>query len=137
MKENNYTNRFNLRTLFVVLGVVCLLISSCGIKAGIKSFIPASTAETVPFQNNNGNRTFHQQSFVSSACDSIVAHTTDTFSFVQKQLLNPFNGLLFAAFLTLLLGTFIRKSPKLHPLYNGAKIPANLPLFLQCRRLLI
>ena len=134
MKNNKNNILLSLRMLFVVVSIVCIFISSCGIKAGIKSFLPTSTEQSTPPNTNSGKKTFQ---FISQTCNSYFASAETSLNSLQKEISKPFNGTLFTSFFIFMLGFLLKKPTLQHPRYNGTKIPTGLPLFLQCRKLLI
>jgi hypothetical protein len=134
MKNNKHFNFLNLRLLFVVVGVVCVIISSCGIPIGINSLLSDSTEQSTPLNTTSGKKIFKS---LSETCTSYVASAETSLNPLQKEIANPFIGTLFTSFFIFILGSFGRKPSEDHPLYNGTKIPTDLPLFLQCRKLLI
>jgi len=112
--------------------MLCVLLSSCPIKSGIKSLvgIPTNTEQGVPKKSSLFSAGNGTEKCVSETSDTKISQTVSS----STQDVLP-AVLLTAAFVFLLGYTLCKQQP--HPLYGSLKIPGTLPIFLQYRKLII
>lgn len=123
-----------MKSIFGMFFILCILISSCAVKYGIKNLLNI----------DNGAKNLSLDSkvkFASSSTSSVsqckfckvneVTSKSDiSFSISDLQELAIFTLILFA-------GAFLFVNIQKHPLYNSSKIGNTIPIFIQYRKLII
>lgn len=137
-KYSSTYNKLSLRqTFMIVVAVLCLVLSSCAVKANVKYFLDLQTTE----QSQNPIKQNGKQ-YISSTSQICHYDQLSEITIVQKAGFefsqNTLATLVCCAFLYFLLGLHSVNKENKHPLYYGSrKIPKTIPLFLEYRKLII
>lgn len=130
-----FFNTIKWRSVMAIVAIFCIVLSSCAVKASIKSQLDfQQTTGQKNLSSNKGN------SFISSsALDCLDAFEAKAIHIMKPE--GKFAGgsvaiLAYCAF-TLLFGFHFLKNRSSHPLYNGGQTVGSLPIFLQYRKLII
>ncbi|NGM62821.1 hypothetical protein G5B30_12955 [Sphingobacterium sp. SGG-5] len=138
MSRHNHTYRLRgVRTLTRVVAMLCLLLSSCAVKASIKQLLALHTTEQSSSPHKQNGKQYVSQIWNSCQYEQVVDSVTiqkGGFEFSQNILAVFF----FPAFLFFLLSFRWENKENNHPLYQDSKrIPKPIPLFLEYRKLII
>lgn len=128
-----YLNTINWRPIIGIIAIFCIILSSCAVKASIKSHLGVQhTAAQKTTLNKQGN------TFVSSGTDCCYDTEVKALNFHQSDVkFGGFSIAVLACFaFTFFAFSFLTKQ-KRHPLYNSGQITGSLPIFLQYRKLII
>lgn len=131
--NRTYLNTINWRPIIGIIAIFCIILSSCAVKASIKSHLGVQhTAAQKTALNKQGN------TFVSSGADCCYDTEVKALNFHQSDVkLGGTSIAILACFVcTFFAFSFLTKQ-KRHPLYNSGQITGSLPIFLQYRKLII
>ncbi|MBW8361328.1 MAG: hypothetical protein K0M56_03975 [Kaistella sp.] len=119
-----------MRTLFGVVFMLCILISSCAVKFGIKNVLNLETT----------SKTLSQAAkFTAGSSGSQCSFCNDHEIIAKSDTKIPAAALrALAAFTFIILGgAFLLLKIQKHPVYDSARIGHAIPIFLQYRKLII
>ncbi|TXF78821.1 hypothetical protein [Chryseobacterium sp.] len=119
-----------MRTLFGVVFMLCILISSCAVKFGIKNILNLETTSRThsPAAKFTGNGSGSQCSFCKE--HEIITKSETTLSATALRDLAAFTFIILG-------GAFMLLKIQKHPVYDSTKIGHAIPIFLQYRKLII
>lgn len=133
MTYKKLNNNHTMKSILSVFFIVCILISSCAVKYGIKNLFhlqPSAKSHTsVPKEKFTRNTT------TSATCNfckekEITAKSDTQVSVSDFQELAAFAIILFA-------GAFLVLKIRKHPFYGTSKVGNTVPIFIQYRKLII
>lgn len=131
-KKLNTNN--TMKSIFGMFFVLCILISSCSVKYGIKNLLNIETStkthSLVPKEKFTSSSTSSVSQCKFCKENEITAKSDPSFSVSDLQELAIFTLILFA-------GAFLFVNIQKHPAYNSSKIGNAIPIFLQYRKLII
>lgn len=121
-----------MRSVLGIVFILCILISSCAVKFGIKNFLNIQTHSknnsSIPKEKFTGSTSAWQCNFCKEK--DILSNGDVPFSVSDLQ------G--FVAFTFIFLGgAILLLNSQKHPVYDSSKIGNKVPIFLQYRKLII
>jgi len=120
-----------------IVAILCLLLSSCAVKAGIKQFLALHTTEQSSSPHKQNGKQYVSQIWNSCQYEQVLDIVTiqkSGFEFSQNILAVFF----VPAFLCFLFSFCWENKENNHRLYQDSKkIPKPIPLFLEYRKLII
>ena len=132
MNSKKLNINHTMRSIIGVFFIVCILISSCAVKYGIKNVLNVQTTSTshssVPKDKFTTSSSVSQCNFCKEK--EITAKNASQLSVSDFQELAVFTWTNFA-------GAFLDFNIQKHPVYSSSRIGIALPLFLQYRQLII
>ena len=132
MTNQKLNTNHTMRSIIGMFFIVCILISSCAVKYGIKNLFnvpPTSTSHSsVPKDKFTVTTSASQCNFCKEK--EMTAKNDTQFSVSDFQEIAAFTFILFA-------GAFLFVSIPKHPFYSSSKIGNAVPIFIQYRKLII
>jgi hypothetical protein len=129
-----YLNAIKWQPIIGIIAIFCIVMSSCAVKASIKSHLGVQHTATQKTGLNKQGNTF----ISSSAIDCCYVTEVKALNILQPDVkLGGTSIALLACFVFTFFGFSFLTKQKRHPLYNSDQITGALPIFLQYRKLII
>jgi len=127
-----YLNAIKWRPIIGIIAVFCIVLSSCAVKASIKSHLGVQHTAQKTALNKQGS------TFIASGIDYCYDTEVKALNLQQPDIkFGTISIALLACFVFAFFAfSFLTKQNK-HPLYNSGQISGSLPIFLQYRKLII